>query len=75
MPFALIYSFCFCEAGSCLGIGGFPHFVFGGRCSRWVLKWIILTAIGTLVDFGVRGFTNPRVRLACGETQQTGLFA
>jgi len=38
-----------------------------------VLKWVILTAIGGLVDFGVRGLTELRVRLACNESRQAGL--
>ena len=42
-------------ASICLGAGEFPHLVFQGR---WVLKWVFLTVIGALVDFGVYGFTN-----------------
>ena len=38
------------------------------------MHWIILTAIGALMDLGVRRFTNSRVRLACSETQQGGTF-
>ena len=39
-----------------------------------VLRWITLTAVGALVDFGARGFTKLRVRPACSETQQAGLL-